>query len=127
MPAWGPVLQDEGVKDVANYVRSLSGLSSDEARAGRGKATFMTYCAACHGPEGKGTQALGAPNLTDQVWLYGSSEAALIETISRGRNNKMPAHRDLLGEPRVHVLAAYVYGLSHGDNAKNLIPVSQQK
>ena len=127
MPAWGPVLKDEGVKDVANYVRSLSGLSNDAARAERGKASFMTYCVACHGAEGKGNQALGAPNLTDQVWLYGSSEAALIETISRGRNNKMPAHRDFLGEPRVHVLAAYVYGLSHGDNPKTLVPVSQQK
>ncbi|HUL94941.1 MAG TPA: cytochrome-c oxidase, cbb3-type subunit III [Usitatibacter sp.] len=127
MPAWGPVLKEEGVKDVANFVRSLSGLSHDAARAERGKATFATYCVACHGPEGKGNTAMGAPNLTDQIWLYGSSEAALIETISKGRNNKMPAHRDLLGEPRVHVLAAYVYGLSHGDNAKNLVPAAGKK
>ena len=118
MPPWGPVLKDDGVKDAANFVRSLSGLSNDKARAERGKATFATYCAACHGPEGKGNPALGAPNLTDQVWLYGSSEEALIETISRGRNNKMPAWKDMLGEPRVHVLAAYVYGLSHPDAAK---------
>ena len=118
MPPWGPVLKDEGVKDAANFVRSLSGLSHDSARAERGKTIFATYCTACHGPEGKGNQALGAPNLTDQIWLYGSSEAALVETISRGRNNKMPAWKDMLGEPRVHVLAAYVYGLSHPDAAK---------
>jgi len=113
MPAWGPVLKDEGVKDVANYVRSLSGLSNDAARAERGKATFATYCAACHGADGKGNPAVGAPNLTDAIWLYGSSEATLVETISKGRNNKMPAWKDMLGEARVHVLASYVYSLSH--------------
>jgi cytochrome c oxidase cbb3-type subunit 3 len=66
---------------------------------------------------------MGAPNLTDQVWLYGSSEATVIETITKGRSNMMPAHRDLLGEARVHVLAAYVYGLSRNEPAKGLIPV----
>jgi cytochrome c oxidase cbb3-type subunit 3 len=118
MPAWGAALKDEGVKDVANYVRSLSGLSNDAARAARGKASFATYCAACHGVEGKGNPALGAPNLTDAVWLYGSSEALLVETISKGRNNRMPAWKEMLGEARVHVLAAYVYGLSHPEAAK---------
>ena len=65
---------------------------------------------------------MGAPNLTDQVWLYGSSEATVIETITKGRGSVMPAHRDLLGEPRVHVLAAYVYGLSHAETAKDVVP-----
>ena len=69
-------------------------------------------CAACHGAEGKGNQALGAPNLTDNVWLYGGSLATVTETISKGRQGQMPAHKDLLGEPRVHVLAAYVYAQS---------------
>ncbi len=115
MPAWGPVLKDEGVRDVANYVRSLSGLRHDAARAARGKAAFATYCAACHGPEGKGGPAMGAPNLTDKVWLYGGSEATIVETITYGRTNTMPAHKDFLGAPRVHVLAAYVYSLSHPD------------
>jgi cytochrome c oxidase cbb3-type subunit 3 len=124
MPAWGPVLKEEGVRDAANYVRSLSGLAHDAARAERGKTLFATYCAACHGPDGKGNMALGAPNLTDQVWLYGSSEATIMETIARGRNNHMPAHRELLGEPRVHVLAAYVYGLSHPEAAKGAVPVA---
>jgi cytochrome c oxidase cbb3-type subunit 3 len=118
MPAWGAVLKEEGVMDVAHYVRSLSGLSNDATRAGRGKASFATYCVACHGADGKGNTAMGAPNLTDSVWLYGSSEPMLIETISRGRNNKMPAWKDMLGDARVHVLAAYVYGLSHPESTK---------
>ncbi len=106
----------ETVKDLANYVRSLSpdGLAHDAARAARGKEAFATVgCTACHGPDAKGTQALGAPNLTDATWLYGSSEATLVETIGKGRTNKMPAHKDFLGEAKVHLLAAYVYGLSH--------------
>ena len=113
MPALGESLGPERVKDAANYVRSLSGLAHDAQRAERGKATFMTICAACHGPEGKGNRAVGAPDLTDKVWEYGSSEATIVETITKGRNNVMPAHRELLGEARVHVLAAYVYSLSH--------------
>jgi cytochrome c oxidase cbb3-type subunit III len=112
MPALGAALKPEGVRDVANYVRSLSALPHDAGAAARGKASFATYCVACHGAEGKGNVAMGAPNLTDKTWLYGSSEATLIETISRGRSGVMPAHDELLGEQRVHVLAAYVYGLS---------------
>jgi len=115
MPPMGQAVGDaEAIKDVANFVRSLSGLSHDAARAGRGKAKFA-ICAACHGPEGKGNPAIGAPNLTDKTWLYGSSEATIVETITKGRTNKMPAHKEFLGEARVHVLAAYVYGLSHRD------------
>jgi cytochrome c oxidase cbb3-type subunit 3 len=76
-------------------------------------------CAACHGADGKGSQAVGAPNLTDEDWLYGSSEAVITETVTRGRHNDgtrtlaMPAWKDTLGEARVHVLAAYVWGLSN--------------
>jgi cytochrome c oxidase cbb3-type subunit 3 len=113
MPPFGPVLGDAGVKDVAHYVRSLSGLAADDIRVVRGKAAFAQNCAACHGPDGKGNQQLGAPNLTDKTWLYGSSEATIIETVTKGRNNLMPAQKDFLGEARVHILAAYVYGLSH--------------
>ena len=112
MPPMGAAVGGEaGAKDVANYVRSLSRLEHDKAAAARGKEKFAA-CAACHGPEAKGTPALGAPNLTDKVWLYGSSEATIVETIMKGRNNVMPAHRAFLGEQRAHVLAAYVYGLS---------------
>jgi cytochrome c oxidase cbb3-type subunit 3 len=112
MPAWGPQLGAEGVKDVANYVRSLSGMAVDSVRAGRGKDIFTTNCAACHGPDGKGNQAIGAPNLTDHTWLYGSSEATVIETITKGRTNQMPTWKNFLGQAKVHLLTAYVYGLS---------------
>ncbi len=116
MPAWGAALGEQGVKDVANYVRSLSGLTHDDIRAARGQGTFKTICAACHGADGKGNTKLGAPNLTDKVWEYGSSEAALIETVSKGRSAQMPPHKQTLGEAKVHLLAAYVYGLSHAQS-----------
>ena len=113
MPALGAAVGGEkGAKDVANYVRSLSGLDHDKAGAARGKAAFAT-CAACHGAEGRGNPALGAPDLADKVWLYGAGEATIVETIMKGRANVMPAHREFLGEQRAHILAGYVYGLSH--------------
>jgi len=112
MPPQAPTVGTaEDVKDVANYVLSLSGRTHDQLRAQRGKEKFAV-CAACHGPEAKGNPALGAPNLTDNVWLYGSSEAVIIETISKGRNGVMPSHKDMLGEAKVHLLAAYVMNLS---------------
>ena len=116
MPAKGvkPDMDGEQIKDVANYVRSLSGLASDSIRTQRGKDVFAAACAACHGAEGKGNIGL-APNLTDKTWLYGSSEATIIETISKGRNNHMPAFGDFLGDAKVHLLAAYVYGLGGGE------------
>jgi cytochrome c oxidase cbb3-type subunit 3 len=113
MPPFGPVLGPEGVKDVANYVLSLSGAPADSVRVARGQEKFAQLCVACHGPEGKGNPALGAPNLTDKIWLYGAGEATVIETITAGRNNRMPAWKDFLGEEKVHVLAAYVWSLSH--------------
>jgi cytochrome c oxidase cbb3-type subunit 3 len=118
MPAWGPVLGTEGVKDVANYVRSLSGLANDSIRAQRGKDLFATNCVACHGPEGKGNPALGAPNLTDKVWLWGSSEATIIETVTKGRQNQMPVFKDFLGPEKIHLLAAYVVSLSKNQPSK---------
>lgn len=117
MPPFGPALGADGVKDVANYVRSLSGLAHDSLRAQRGKELFAQNCVACHGPEAKGTQALGAPNLTDKTWLYGSSEATIIETVTNGRSNQMPAFKDFLGEDKVHLLAAYVLSLSKNSAA----------
>lgn len=114
MPPFGPALGADGVKDVANYVRSLSGLAHDSLRAQRGKEIFAQNCVACHGPEGKGTQAMGAPNLTDKTWLYGSAEATIIETVTKGRTNQMPAFQAFLGEDKVHLLAGYVLSLSKG-------------
>ena len=117
MPAWGPILGPEKVKQVANYVLSLSGRKHDATLAAAGQAVFAENCAACHMPDGTGMKALGAPNLTDKVWLYGGSEATIVETISKGRNGVMPALTQTLGttankDAKLHLLAAYVYGLS---------------
>ncbi|MEI2695139.1 MAG: cytochrome-c oxidase, cbb3-type subunit III [Saprospiraceae bacterium] len=115
MPAKGvkPDLNGDQIKDLAAYVRSLSGLSSDSVRAQRGKELFAPACAACHGPDGKGVLGL-APNLADKVWLYSSSEETIIETITKGRTNRMPAFGEFLGDAKVHLLTAYVYGLGGG-------------
>ena len=115
MPPWGKALGGEGVKDVANYVLQISGRTYDSLRAAQGKELYQQNCIACHGPEGKGNPALGAPNLTDDVWLYGGGLTTLIETINNGRNGVMPAWREFLGPEKVHLLAAYVYGFSHPD------------
>jgi cytochrome c oxidase cbb3-type subunit 3 len=112
MPPWGAVLGEQGVKDVAHYVRSLSGLTNDSIRRARGEALFKANCVACHGADGKGNPAMGAPNLADATWLYGSSESTIIETITRGRNGQMPAHKGVLTEAKIHLLAAYVLSLS---------------
>ena len=103
-----------GAKELANYVRSLSGLPSDSILAAKGKERYALVCIACHGPEGKGNSAAGWPNLTDKTWLYGSREDTIIETITKGRTNVMPGHKEFLGEAKVHLLAAYVYGLGGG-------------
>ena len=114
MPAHAQLGADT-VKDLANYVRSLSGLPNDSVRAAKGKEAFTSAgCVGCHGMDAKGMQAIGAPNLTDKVWLYGSSEATIIETIANGRQNKMPAWKAFLGDAKDHVLTAYVYSLSQG-------------
>ena len=103
------------IKDLANYVRSLSGLPNDGVRAARGQEAFVSAgCVGCHGEDGTGMQAIGSPNLTDKVWLYGSSEATIIETITYGRQNKMPAWKEFLGDAKVHLLAAYVLSLGQG-------------
>ena len=112
MPPFGPALGEQGVKDVAHYVMSLSGLTHDSLRRARGEPIFKQICAACHGAEGKGNPALGAPNLTDRIWLHGSGEPTIIETITRGRSGQMPAHKELLSEAKIHLLTAYVLSLS---------------
>lgn len=118
MPAFGAAFGEDKVKDVANYAMSLSGKKHDADRAARGKETFTAVCAACHGPDGKGNQAMGAPNLTDNVWLYGGTEKTIIETVTNGRNNQMPAWKDFLGDGKVHLLTAYVYGLTNNAKAQ---------
>ena len=113
MPAMGAALGGEdGIDEVASYVQSLSGRKTDAAKTTAGKAKFEMMCAACHQATGKGNVALGAANLTDNVWLYGGSAGAIKQTIRDGRNGKMPAHKNFLGEDKSHLLAAYIYSLS---------------
>jgi len=112
MPPMGAALgSDEAIDEVVAYVRSLSGLEAPADKAAAGKAKFAA-CAACHGPDGKGNPALGALNLTDDSWRYGSSVEAIRTTIVKGRSNQMPAQLDALGENRVRLMAAYVLQLS---------------
>lgn len=113
MPALGGALGEEGVKDTAHYVLQMAGLTHDSLRAARGAAHFQAQCAVCHGAEGKGNPMLGAPDLTDGVWLYGGGETAIMQTIRGGRHGVMPPWGEFLGEEKVHVLTAYVWGLSN--------------
>jgi cytochrome c oxidase cbb3-type subunit 3 len=113
MPALAPALGGEqGVENMISYVQSLSGLVEADADALSAKPMFVALCSACHTADGTGNPMLGAPNLTDDIWLYGSSDEAIRTTLTQGRNGIMPAHGDLLGENRTKILAAYVYSLS---------------
>ena len=115
MPPWSAQIKPAEASDIAQYVRSLAGLASNPLRVVPGKRGFDTFCVACHGAEGKGNQMLGAPNLTDNVWLYGSSEASIVETILNGRQNHMPAQEGILNEDQIRMLTAWVWGLTnHG-------------
>jgi cytochrome c oxidase cbb3-type subunit 3 len=106
------VIGEEKTDAVTAYVQSLSGQPVDAAQADAGKAVYGTYCIACHGAEGKGNPMFGAPDLTDNIWLYGSSGSQIRRSIANGRQGQMPAHKDLLDESRIHLIAAYVYSLS---------------
>jgi cytochrome c oxidase cbb3-type subunit 3 len=102
----------EDVSNMAQYVLSLSGAAHEQAKAVQAKDKFMV-CAACHGADGKGNQALGAPNLTDKIWLYGGSAKTIMEGINLGRQNQMPAFNQILDDAKIHLLTAYVWGLSN--------------
>ena len=115
MPAWKDVIGEEGIRNVAGYVRSLSGRDTPEGISvdiEQGQKIFATNCVVCHGPEAKGVAAMGAPNLTDNAWLYDSSFAQIQQNPRYGRNGRMPAQEAILGNDKVHLLAAYVYSLS---------------
>ncbi|MDH5425582.1 MAG: cytochrome-c oxidase, cbb3-type subunit III [Gammaproteobacteria bacterium] len=105
-------LGEKGIEEVTNHVMTLSGRKADEVKAAAGKATFDAQCVACHGADAKGNIYIGAPNLTDKTWLYGSTKGHIVQSITKGRNGVMPAHRDFLGEDKVHLLSAYIYSLS---------------
>lgn len=102
----------EDVRNLAHYVLSLSGSPHNSVAAALGKSTFSA-CAACHGMDGKGNQALGAPNLTDKVWLHGWGESAIVAMVNSGKHSHMPEHGSRLSPEQIRVLAGYVWGLSH--------------
>ena len=111
MPAWKDILGEDGINEVTTYVLQLSGRRVNDIDAQAGAERFA-LCAACHGPDGKGLHAFGAPNLTDKIWLYGGSRKAVEDTINNGRNGVMPAWKDVLGEDKIQLISAFVYSLS---------------
>ncbi len=113
MPPWGEAAGEEGVQQLTQYVLALNDRDADETQAQAGKAIYKTLCVACHGPDGTGNKELGAPNLTNNIWLYGGSPKAIADSIANGRMGQMPAHEDFLGEAKSHLLAAYVYSLTN--------------
>lgn len=113
-PLAGALGGDEGVRNVTEYVLSLSGRKHDAAAAAAGGPMYAGLCGICHGVDGGGNQAIGAPNLSDDVWLHGGTRADIVYAIEAGLNNQMPAHSDILTEGRIHVTAAYVLSLSKG-------------
>ena len=114
MPAKGlnPAMTKSDVQDLSHYLLAFSGRSDDKAAAGRGSKMYQTACVACHGTDAKGSQDTGAPDLTDNVWLYGSTPTKIQQTIQHGRAGVMPAQKTKLSEEKIHLLAAYVYSLS---------------
>ncbi|EAR10288.1 cytochrome-c oxidase, cbb3-type subunit III [Reinekea blandensis] len=118
MPAWKDTLGSTGVAAVTEYVLELSGNEHNAELAANGEVIYSQMCSACHGPDGTGNIALGAPNLTDNIWLYDNPELDLKQditlTLNNGRAGNMPAWEDILGSEKVHLLAGYVYSLSHG-------------
>jgi len=112
MPPWGDILGDKGVSDVTSYVLSLSDREAAADAIVRGQTLFQQFCVACHGENGMGMPVLGAPDLTNGVWLYGNSRTRIEHTIKSGRQGEMPAFEQKLGESKAHILAGYVYGLS---------------
>ncbi len=112
MPAWGGAIGEDGVDQVTEYVFSLSGRQHDAAKAQQGQQVYGTFCASCHAVDGTGNTALGAPNLTDGIWLYGGSPTLVKHSIRAGRNGNMPAQQGQLKSDKINLLAAYVYRLS---------------
>jgi cytochrome c oxidase cbb3-type subunit 3 len=113
MPALAPVLGGEGgIDDVVQYTLSLSGREHDAAAAGRGGVQFATICSACHQANGSGNSAIGAPSLTDDVWLHGGRPEDIRRALEVGLANQMPAHEAILTPEQIHLVATYVLSLS---------------
>ncbi len=114
MPVLAPALGgDKGIDNMVRYVQSLSGIAEADADAMSAQPMFLALCSACHNADGTGNPTFGAPNLTDDIWLYGSSDEAIRATLVQGRNGIMPAHGELLGDDRTKILAAYIYSLAN--------------
>ncbi|NVJ49267.1 MAG: cytochrome-c oxidase, cbb3-type subunit III [Gammaproteobacteria bacterium] len=113
MMAFGEQLNEEQISQLTSYVVSLSGMTAPEKEIAAGEKLFAANCVACHGADAKGNQMIGAPNLTDNIWLYSRSRKVIARTIRNGRNGNMPAHKEILGDAKLHLVAAYVYSLSN--------------
>tara|TARA_R110001592_G_scaffold296139_2_gene566473 strand:+ start:2113 stop:3006 length:894 start_codon:yes stop_codon:yes gene_type:complete len=115
MPIKGlnPNMSSNDVANLTHYLLSFSGRSDDKAASEAGSKMFATACVACHGADAKGNQAIGAPNLADNIWLYGGTADKITQTLNYGRAGVMPAQKDKLSEEKIHLLAAYVYSLSN--------------
>ena len=112
MPGWAAALGDQGVDDVTQHVLKLAGSEHDPEAAARGAGQYAMFCVACHGPEGSGNPILGAPNLANDIWLYGGNADAIAFTLRHGRNGNMPSFARVLDPDRIHILAGYVTSLS---------------
>lgn len=119
MPAWQQQLSEQQIFDVAEYVRQLSGREADSVVASRGKQVFQQNCVVCHGSNGQGNQQIGAPNLSNDIWLYGGSQKQIIETIKEGRQGRMPPHGEFLGDAKIHLLVAYILSISDSADVGN--------
>jgi cytochrome c oxidase cbb3-type subunit 3 len=115
MPGFAATLEEDTLDLMVDYVEHLAGRQIDRERVGQAMPQFNVYCAACHGMSGRGNALLGAPSLVNEIWLHGGGRSVIRDVIANGRTNAMPAQEPLLGTDRVHVLAAYVYGLRGGD------------
>ncbi|MEE4278971.1 MAG: cytochrome-c oxidase, cbb3-type subunit III [Halieaceae bacterium] len=115
MPAWGAILGEDGVAEATAYLLALNNRDADPEQVAAGEKHYQMYCVACHGPEAKGNPMLGAPNLTNGIWLYGGTSEQIAATLTNGRNGQMPAFGNRLSEDKIHLVAAYIYGLSQPD------------
>ncbi len=115
MPAYGEIFSAEEISQVVNYVQSLSGIDHDAGLATAGETLFLDNCASCHGDDGKGLRDLGAPNLTDAIWLYGGDTASLTDTVTNARFGVMPPWSNRLSEAQIRAVATYVHGLGGGE------------
>lgn len=121
MPAMNKVIPDEAsINELVQYLLMLNGREHDESKVDFGKVTFERQCSICHGLDAKGKKEMSAPNLTDNTWTYSGTQMGIAHSIRNGRQGEMPAHRAILGEDKVHLLAAYIYGISEKTEAREL-------